>query len=266
MSTQHAQHYCPLKSFDYTSLSHTSLSCHSVITQRGSLNRSLVTVSCQSSLPHLSACCRSAVPERPRIPLNDSSAQHATSAADKFGSIPVSLICSHRLPLGLHSCPCVSSGCHSPDLYDFFLFLYAGIVFNLSLFVVKVTKVHTCFVTWTSWQRNWKQTTAGGETWHSPPCQRFPALVTHYERSTAEMFSVLQMWFSGNSLWDVLTRCTLWDWGSGMKSLSHNQSLQGAEDIYNKWFKMGRLHKNTDIIRAYRLTSLTKSRPPLQCD
>lgn len=88
MSTQHAQNCHPSKSLEYTSISNISLSCQSVITQRGSLNRSFLSVSCQSSLPHLSARRRSRVPERPRILLNDSSVQHATSAADKFGSIP----------------------------------------------------------------------------------------------------------------------------------------------------------------------------------
>ena len=52
MSTQHAQRYCPAKSLEYTAISHTSLSCHSAATLWGSLNRSLLSVPCQSSLPH----------------------------------------------------------------------------------------------------------------------------------------------------------------------------------------------------------------------
>lgn len=58
----------------------------------------------------------------------------------------------------------------------------------------------------------------------------------------------------GRMYWHMCTRC---DWGCGMKSLSHNQSLQGPENIYNKWFKMACLHKNNDIIRVCRLTSLS---------
>lgn len=76
---------------------------------------------------------------------------------------------------------------------------------------------------------------------------------------------LLQMWFSGNTLRDVLTHSeALWDWGSGMKSLSHNQSPWGAENIYHKWFKMACLppqkqwyHQGTqtDITDKYTLSS-----------
>lgn len=52
MSTQRVQHYCPAKSLKYTAISHTSLSCHSAATLWGSLNRSLLSVPCQPSLPH----------------------------------------------------------------------------------------------------------------------------------------------------------------------------------------------------------------------
>lgn len=115
MRTQHAQHYCPSKSLDYIAISCTSLSCHSAITQKGSLNRSLLSISCQSSHPHFSACRRSTVPERPRIPLNDSSAQHATSTADKFGSIP---FLSHLFTSSSSQAkfPSLCSGCFSSDL------------------------------------------------------------------------------------------------------------------------------------------------------
>lgn len=104
----------PSKPLECAAISHTPY--RSVIAQRGSLKRHLLSVSCQSSLPHLSARCRATAPERPRIPLNDSSAQQATFAADKFGNIPFSLICLHCFSLGLKSYPCVSARSHSTAL------------------------------------------------------------------------------------------------------------------------------------------------------
>ncbi len=146
MSTQHAQRYCPSKSLEYRAISHTSLSCHSVTTPRSSLNRSLLSVSCQSSLPHFSACRRSTVPEQPRIPLNDSSAQHATSAADKFGSIP---FLSHLLTSSSSQTTFLSLCFSWFSAIISFYTLTLSSIFSCHISVrvswVKAAKAHTCF-------------------------------------------------------------------------------------------------------------------------
>lgn len=150
VSTQHAQHYSPFKSLEYTAIPHTSLSCHSVITQRGSLNLPVSLVSLPSHTSQLAVDplflsgpeyhWMTVLPKKPHLPLTN-------LAAALF-----CLICSHCLPLGLCSHPSVSAGFYSSDLQGFFLSFYTLSInhFLCSRFSwVKVAKA--CLVTQTLW-------------------------------------------------------------------------------------------------------------------
>lgn len=81
-------------------------------------------------------------------------------------------------------------------------------------------------------------TTAGGETWHSPPRDASQHL-WHIMKAAWQKCSLS---FSKRDFLEIprgmyWPSSTLRDRGSGMKSLSHNQSLQGAEHMNNKWLK-----------------------------
>lgn len=192
-----------------------TLSCPATQSERSSLNESLLSASCQSSLPHLTTRCRSAVPDRPRNSLNDSSAERGTSPADKFGSIPFSLICSHCPPLRLLSCPCVSF----PKPTHFCLLLYTSIVSIYLSHSVFSLGAHIL-----SHKRCWASTCGGG-TGCLPPCQRCSALVSTLWKEAA----------SGRMEWR----------GSG--SHCYKSKVCRLLETWNKWFQMAWVHEEGEI-------------------
>lgn len=122
------------------------------------------------------------LPKKPRLPL--------TNLAAAF----FSLICSHCLPLRLNSFPRVSADFDSSDLYV--LSLSVNLPFSPCHFFCEVIcfsgsilkKAHTCLVTPCAL---WQNTTNSWSRDMMRNAMHVNALVTHYESSAVENFSVL---------------------------------------------------------------------------
>lgn len=89
--------------------------------------------------------------------------------------------------------------------------------------------------------------TAGGEFWNSERADAgstspLPSIGDTLWKQSGGNFLSHQMWFSGNTLWDVLTQCTFTE--AVVWSHCHIIKVcRGAAHIDNKWFKMAFLHK-----------------------